>query len=251
MSQQLSELEQRVYHYMIDFLAANTYQPSIRDIARQFHIKSTKTVSDLLHALERKGYIERDESRSRGVRLLGFSGGGQTQPIPYYGRIHAGTPSVSPDDRKGFITVDRRFLPTNDVYFLKVKGDSMIGRGILDGDFVMVSPTLIAKDGDIIAARLADEATIKTLAHSNGRVVLEPANANERALEITPGEDFGVLGVVCGVYRPFWEQLEASPFTNGPTDGHTNGPSDGHTNGPTNGPAHVSTNGPMNGSLDD
>ena len=74
MSDQLTELEQRVYHYMIDFLASNTYQPSIRDIARQFHIKSTKTVSDLLHALERKGYIERDESRSRGVRLLGFSG---------------------------------------------------------------------------------------------------------------------------------------------------------------------------------
>jgi repressor LexA len=233
MPDQLTELEQRVYHYMIDFLADNTYQPSIRDIARQFHIKSTKTVSDLLHALERKGYIERDESRSRGVRLLGFSGGGQTQPIPFYGRIHAGAPSVLPEDRKGFITVDRRFLPTHDTYFLKVKGDSMIGRGILDGDFVMISPSLQSKEGDIIAARLGEDATIKTLAHRNGRIVLEPANENDAALEISPGDDYGVLGVVCGVYRPFWEQLEQPELTNGPTN---NGPTDdGRTNGPIGG----------------
>ena len=233
MSEQLTDLEQRVYHYMIDFLAANTYQPSIRDIARQFHIKSTKTVSDLLHALERKGYIERDESRSRGVRLLGFSGGGQTQPIPFYGRIHAGTPSVTPDDRKGFITVDRRFLPTNDVYFLKVKGDSMVGRGILDGDFVMVSPSLSPKDGDIIAARLGEDATIKTLAHSDGRIVLEPANENDSALVISPNEDFGVLGVVCGVYRPFWEQLEESPATDGRAHASAQTPEPALTNGPS------------------
>jgi repressor LexA len=110
MSEQLTELEQRVYHYMIDFLAANTYQPSIRDIARQFHIKSTKTVSDLLHALERKGYIERDESRSRGVRLLGFSGGGQTQPIPFYGRIHAGTPSIAEDSSPSIAASCRRTM---------------------------------------------------------------------------------------------------------------------------------------------
>jgi len=240
MPDQLTELEQRVYHYMIDFLASNTYQPSIRDIARQFHIKSTKTVSDLLHALERKGFIERDESRSRGVRLLGFSGGGQTQPIPFYGRIHAGTPSLMPEDRKGFITIDRRFLPTNDTFFLKVKGDSMVGRGILDGDFVMISPSLVSKDGDIIAARLGEDATIKTLAHREGRVVLEPANEKERTLEISPNDDFGILGVVCGVYRPFWEQLEQASLPNGSTNGPGNGPGNAptnpHTNGPTNGP---------------
>ena len=78
MSEPLTQLEQQVYHYMIDFLAENTYQPSVREIARQFRIKSTKTVSDLLHALENKGYIQRDESRSRGVRLLGFAASGAT-----------------------------------------------------------------------------------------------------------------------------------------------------------------------------
>jgi repressor LexA len=206
MSEPLTQLERRVYHYMIDFLAENTYQPSIREIARTFQIKSTKTVSDLLHALENKGFIERDESRSRGVRLLGFAASGTTQPIPYYGRIHAGEPSLLPEHRKGFITVDRRFIPGEDSFFLKVKGDSMVGRGILDGDYVMVSPSSLAKDGDIIGARLGDEATIKTLQHDGATVVLEPANAADRAIEVAPTDDFAVLGVVCGVFRPFWEQ---------------------------------------------
>jgi len=106
----------------------------------------------------------------------------------------------------------------------------MIDRALLDGDFVMISPSLPPKDGDIIAARLGDEATIKTLAHHDGRVVLQPANVNEHELAVSPNEDFAVVGVVCGVYRPFWEQLEQAPAL---------------TNGPTNGPSHA-INGPVN-----
>jgi repressor LexA len=206
MTEPLSQLERRVYHYMIDFLAENTYQPSIREIAKRFRIKSTKTVSDLLHSLESKGYIQRDESRSRGVRLLGFAAAGHTQPVPYYGKIHAGEPSLLPEHRQYFITIDRRFVPSEDVFFVKIKGDSMIGRGVLDGDFVMVSPSARAKDGDMVAARLGEEATVKTLTHRGGTIVLEPANATERVIEVSPKEDFAVLGVVCGVFRPFWEQ---------------------------------------------
>lgn len=209
MSEPLSPLERRVYHYMIDFLAENTYQPSIREIARKFRIKSTKTVSDLLHSLEHKGYIERDESRSRGVRLLGFAASGATQPVPYYGGIHAGEPALMPEYRKGFITVDRRFLPTDDVFFLKVKGESMEERGILDGDYVLVSPSAKPKDGDIVAARLGSEATLKTLRHDGGSTTLEPANDGERSIPVHDGTDYGVLGVVCGVFRPFWEQEPA------------------------------------------
>jgi repressor LexA len=206
MAEQLTQLERRVYHYMIDFLAENTYQPSIREIAKKFRIKSTKTVSDLLHALANKGYIERDESRSRGVRLLGFAAAGATQPVPYYGKLHAGEPALLPEHRVGYVTVDRRFLPGDDVFLLRVKGDSMTGKCISDGDYVMVSPSDRAKDGDIVAARLGDEATIKTLAHRGATVVLEPANAAERSIEVGPRDDFAVLGVVCGIFRPFFEQ---------------------------------------------
>jgi len=198
---------------MIDFLAENTYQPSIREIAKRFRIKSTKTVSDLLHALESKGYIQRDESRSRGVRLLGFAAAGHTQPVPYYGKIHAGEPSLLSEHRKYFITIDRRFVPNEDVFFVKIKGDSMIGRGVLDGDFVMVSPSARAKDGDMVAARLGEEATVKTLTHRGATIVLEPANPSDRPIEVDSRTDFAVLGVVCGVFRPFFEQEPAPTFT--------------------------------------
>jgi repressor LexA len=206
MAEQLTSLERRVYQYMIDFLAENTYQPSIREIAKQFRIKSTKTVSDLLHSLTSKGYIERDQSRSRGVRILGYAAAGQTQPVPFYGRISAGEPALVPSNREGYITVDRRFLPSDDTFFLRVTGTSMIGRGILDGDYVMVSPSARAKDGDVVAARIAGEATVKTLTHRGMTLVLEPANEEERSIEVGPKDDFAILGVVTGVFRPFYDQ---------------------------------------------
>lgn len=206
MSEPLTQLERRVYHFMIDFLAENTFQPSIREIAKKFRIKSTKTVSDLLHALANKGFIERDESRSRGVRLLGFASAGATQPVPYYGKVHAGEPALLPEHRQGYVTLDRRFLPSEAVFMLKVTGDSMTGRCISDGDFVIVSPSQRPKEGDIVAARIGNEATIKTLTHRGTTVVLEPAHPGERSIEIGPRDDFAVLGVVCGVFRPFFEQ---------------------------------------------
>jgi repressor LexA len=206
MTEPLTPLERRVYHYLIDFLAENTYQPSIREIAKKFRIKSTKTVSDLLASLSTKGFIERDHSRSRGVRIVGHASQASTQPVPFYGRIHAGEPALLPEHRAGFLTMDRRFLPTDDVFFLRVKGESMIGRGIFDGDYVLVSPSTRAKDGDIVAARLGEEATIKTMTHRGATIVLEPANEADRAIEVGPRADFAVLGVVCGVFRPFMER---------------------------------------------
>ena len=202
MAEQLTKLESSVYHYLLDFTAENTYQPSIRDIGKQFKIKSTKTVSDLLQSLARKGYIERDPARSRGVNLLGFGAAMRTQPVPFYGKIHAGEPALIPEHRQGFITLDRRFVPSEDVFFLKVKGDSMVGRCITEGDYVLVNPRQDPKDNDIVAARLGEEATVKTYKKRNGTIVLEAANPAERDITVQPGTDFGVLGVICGVFRP-------------------------------------------------
>ncbi|HZF73677.1 MAG TPA: transcriptional repressor LexA [Gemmatimonadaceae bacterium] len=205
MAEQLTKLESSVYHYLLDFTAENTYQPSIRDIGKQFKIKSTKTVSDLLQSLARKGFIERDPARSRGVNLLGFGAAMRTQPVPFYGKIHAGEPALIPEHRSGFITIDRRFVPSDDVFFLKVKGDSMVGRCINDGDYVMVNPRQEPHDNDIVAARLGEEATVKTYSKRNGSVVLEAANPAERDIPVQPSSDFGVLGVICGVFRPSYD----------------------------------------------
>lgn len=203
MAEQLTKLESSVYQYLLDFTAEHTYQPSIRDIGKQFKIKSTKTVSDLLQSLAKKGYIERDPSRSRGVRLMGFSGAVGATPVPYYGKIHAGEPALLPEHREGFITIDRRFLPSEQVFFLKVNGDSMIGRGINDGDYVMVDAAAPPHAHNIVAVRLGDEATIKTLTYQGTTVVLQAANPADRDIIVDPSSNYQILGVICGVFRPF------------------------------------------------
>ncbi|MEP6691722.1 MAG: transcriptional repressor LexA [Gemmatimonadaceae bacterium] len=205
MSQPLTPVESKVYHYLIDFLSENTYQPSVRDIGRQFGIKSTKTVSEVLQALANKGYIERDASRSRGVKLLGHELGGRTMPVPYYGKIHAGEPALLPEHRRGFITMDRRFIPGDDVFFMKIIGDSMIGRGLFEGDYVMVRPSRTAQHGEMVAARFGEDATVKTYELRAGQIVLTPANPAEREIPVTKDDDFALLGIVCGVFRPFQE----------------------------------------------
>lgn len=211
MTQTLTPTERRVYHFLLDFLSENTYQPSIREIGRRFRIKSTKTVSDLLQALAAKGYIERDPSRSRGVRLVGFKGHAGTQPVPYYGKIHAGEPALLPEHREGHITMDRRFVPSDGTFFFKIQGDSMIGRGINDGDFVMVDPAREAEEGAVIAARLGDEATVKTLVRRDYGTVLVPANPAEREIVVGPADDFAVLGVVSGIFRPLFDGHVPAP----------------------------------------
>lgn len=210
MPEPLTPTERKVYHYLIDFLSEHTYQPSVRDIGREFQIKSTKTVSELLQSLAKKGYIERDPSRSRGVRLLGFQTSRRTQPVPYFGRIAAGEPSLVPEHRLGYITIDRRFVPSENCFFLRVMGDSMVGRGLFDGDYVMIEPNVPLTDGDMIAARIGEEATIKTLERRDGKVRLVPANPDEPVRTYDPAtEDIALLGRVCFIFRAFHESADA------------------------------------------
>jgi repressor LexA len=183
MPEPLTPLEQRVYHYMIDFLADNTYQPSIREIAKKFRIKSTKTVSDLLHALSSKGYIERDQSRSRGVRILGLAAARLTQPVPVYD----GAP-FSEEQRNGYVTMDRRFLPTEDVVFARASVD-VPDHGVLRGDHVLIAPRTEAKTGELVAVRDDGGVTVRTAGPD------VPASSS--------------LGLVAGIFRPLAEQAPA------------------------------------------
>jgi repressor LexA len=125
------------------------------------------------------------------------------QPVPFYGKIAAGEPMLIPENRERHITLDRAFVPSDDCFFLRVTGDSMIGRGIFDRDYVLVNPSARASDGDIIAARVGTEATVKTLQHRGATIVLEPANPDERELIIGPNDDFAVIGTIAAVFRPF------------------------------------------------
>ena len=203
MTQPLTAMERRVYEYLLDFTAENTYQPSIREIGKRFRIKSTKTVSDILQALASKGFIERDASRSRGVRLLGFAGAARSMPVPLYNRLHAGEPALVADFREGFLTIDRRFVPSERAFFLRVSGDGMSDAGIFDGDYVMVNPEAKPVAGDVVATRVGDATTF-------GRYVVDAAaaanGADEIGMHVTVPGDVGVLGNVCGVFRPMFDR---------------------------------------------
>ena len=174
MPEALTKVERRILDYLIEYLRKNTYQPSIREIGKRFGIKSTKTVSEHLQALADKGYIERDASRSRGVRIMGMN-------------------------------LYRKLVHAPDAFFLRAEGDSMEGMGILDGDLVLVEPT--AQDeiqpGEIVAARLGGKATVKRYFSRDGSVVLEPANTSYAPILVHDYEDFSLLGRVTGLFRRF------------------------------------------------
>jgi repressor LexA len=209
MPEPLSKMERRILDYLIDYLKRNTYQPSIREIGKRFGIKSTKTVSEYLQALADKGYIEREASRSRGVRIVGLElQNADTVTIPYYGKIAAGQPALLRDHVDAEFTLDPKLAGSSGAFFLEVHGESMEGIGILDGDMVLVEPVPDAEvqNGEIVAARLGGEATVKRYFKRDSDVVLEPANTDYAPILVKEFEDFAVLGRVVGLFRRFTTQ---------------------------------------------
>ena len=148
------------------------------------------------------------------MRLLGFQTARRTQPVPYFGKIAAGEPALIPEHRNGFITMDRRFVPSEDCFYLRIMGDSMVGCGLLDGDFVMIQPNVQLRDGEIVAARIGAEATVKTLERHDARISLRPANPDEPIREYDPRtDDIALLGRVCAVLRPLHDEPDAETLT--------------------------------------
>ncbi|HUO52846.1 MAG TPA: S24 family peptidase [Gemmatimonadaceae bacterium] len=202
MPKKLTEVEQGVYQYLIDFLYEHTYQPSVREIGKHFGIKSTKTVSQLLHSIAAKGYIELDPSRSRGVRLLGFASARTLQPVPVYDTVAREAPELRPEHRGRFVTLDRCFVPAADVFFVRAADDAMAPRGILAGDLVLVRPGVPEADGALVAARAGDRAVVRALIARGGVNALVPAAGGVPEMPVRDSGDGVLLGEVCGVMRP-------------------------------------------------
>lgn len=204
----LSPLERRVYHYLLDFLAENTYQPSVREIGRRFRIRSTKSVAEILKSLAEKGFIEREGARSRGVRIVGWSSMGNVQPVPLYARVNLTEPHLTPENRERWIAMDRSFLPADDSFLLRQSSNAMSGRGIFDGDWILVSPSARARDGELIAVRHGSHVIVRIVSRLGAVLSLTASNGTESEIFLGPSDDFSVLGVVAGVFRPFHDSPE-------------------------------------------
>lgn len=197
------------------------YPPTIRELGDVLGIRSTNGVNDHLKALEKKGYLTREDAKSRTMRPLfwpdgspyepGMSPGGaqeldeEIHQVAVVGRIAAGVPITAVEDTEEFVAIGEGLLGRQggEVFALRVKGESMIEDGIFDGDYIFVKKQDDARDGQIVAAMVDGEATVKRLFRDGDRVRLQPANEAMEPIFIhgDEGREAAILGLVVGVFR--------------------------------------------------
>ena len=181
-----------IMDYVNQFIQENGYSPSVREIGAAVGLRSTASVSYHLQALQDKGLLQSPGAKGRKRALVTGIRPGQ---IPVVGMVTAGMPILAVENQEGTI-------PWNDpgCFALRVRGDSMVGAGILTGDMVVVRPQQNADDGQIVVARIEDEATVKRLRRRNGEIWLLPENENYDPIDGTYAE---IIGIVKAVVREY------------------------------------------------
>src|SRR5437868_5958392 len=186
----LTDRQREILDFITQSIRDRGYPPTLREIGLHFGIRSTNGVNDHLKALEKKGYLEREDLKSRALRPIGPLGfpdvglghidpqvlSGAMIEVPLLGRVAAGEPILAIEQAEDTVKVDRFFLGGHrEVFALRVKGDSMIEAGIFDGDFIFVKKQLTANKGDIVVAMINDEATVKCFHPEPDQIVFKPA----------------------------------------------------------------------------
>lgn len=200
----LTEKEKAVFEYIADAIQSDGYPPTVRDIQSALHIKSTSTVHSCIARLEEKGYVHREAGKSRSLRVdvrrETDPGKERSVKVPVVGRVAAGTPILALENCEGYIDFPVRSggETYGQLFALRVKGDSMIGAGILNGDIVVVSKTNVAENGDIVVALTEDEATVKRFFKEKGHFRLQPENPDYEPIIL---DDVYILGKVTAVVR--------------------------------------------------
>ena len=181
-----------IVNYVNQFVQENGYSPSVREIGEAVGLRSTASVSYHLQALQEKGILQSAGAKGRKRALATGARPGQ---IPIVGVVTAGVPILAVENQEGT-------MPWNDpgCFALRVRGDSMIGAGILSGDKVVVRPQSTAEDGQIVVALLGEEATVKRLCRKNGQIWLMPENEHYEPID---GREAKILGLVKAVVREY------------------------------------------------
>lgn len=211
----LSDMERRILDFMVQYLRANTYQPSIREIGERFGIKSTKTVSEHLQALAKKGFLERDPSRSRGVKILGVDLAPETVSVPCYSEL--------PDDGRGFqgstpevrLSVDRRLAGEQGSVFVRARAGDLAVVGVHEGDYILVEPAILDEvdDGSVVVARVGDGSWFHRLTRNGTGLRLESLRPGGETTVVEDPERLHLVGCVTGFYRRMDESTTALNLT--------------------------------------
>ncbi|MBU1148185.1 MAG: transcriptional repressor LexA [Candidatus Omnitrophica bacterium] len=209
-SKVLTRRQTQIFDFILSNIDKFGYPPSIPEVQKRFSFKSPNAVQSHFDALERKGYVSRRPHKSRGIEILVHAAqkennNNNVNTIPILGNISAGNPILAQENIEGELAVDKSLArnPAG-VFALKVKGDSMIEAGILEGDHVVVRQQQSAEEGDIIVVLIEDEATVKKFYKdkSSNRVILRPANENMEPIYVDLSDNnFMILGKVTGVIR--------------------------------------------------
>ena len=202
----LSPMRRQILDYIQQFVALRGYPPSVREICEGVGLKSPSTVHNHLNILRAGGYLAKDDRKTRTLKIVGSSSPDADRAeniadymaVPVLGRVTAGLPILAVEEE---VSEYIPFKKSAGEYFaLRVRGDSMIGAGIFEGDIIIVRRQPTARHGEIVVALLEDEATVKRLWRKNGDILLMPENDR---YEPIPGKDASILGVVCAVWRDY------------------------------------------------
>jgi repressor LexA len=195
----LTPRQRQVLDFVTGCLDRHGYPPTLREIATHLGIRGTLGAAKHLDALERKGLIRRSPGSSRGLALTGR--GAPAVSLPVVGTVRAGAPQPAMEEIEGYFAVDPG-LRRGGAFFLRVKGDSMIGAGILDGDLALVRPQPTAANGEIVVALIDGEATLKRFFLEPDHIRLQPENPFLPPIVVRPGNGEVILaGKVVGLYR--------------------------------------------------
>lgn len=204
--QPLTSRQREILTYLETFTQEMGYPPTVREICKATGLKSPRSVSQHLQALERKGYIERGRDKSRAIRFLHKTVGSDLPEgviaLPLKGTVAAGpqTTGNDTDTLHGEFFVDRQLGASEQSFMMRVEGDSMIDAHIVEGDYIVVNPDEESVSGDIVVAKVGDHVTVKRYEVQNGRVLLIPENPEMGIIETT-GNDVEILGKVVGLLR--------------------------------------------------
>ena len=199
----ITDKQSQILEYIKSEILNKGYPPSVRDICQAVNLKSTSSVHSHLETLEKNGYIRRDPTKPRTIEILDDNFNlvrREVVNVPMVGTVAAGQPILAIENIDNYFPIPSEYMPNEETFMLKVKGESMINAGILDGDNILVKRQSTAKNGDMVVALVDDSATVKTFYKENGHIRLQPENDDMDPI-IVP--DCEIIGKVFGVFRFF------------------------------------------------
>lgn len=200
-NRKITPKQQEILDYIKKEILEKGYPPAVRDICQAVHLKSTSSVHSHLETLEKNGFIRRDPTKPRAIEILDedfYMNRKEMVQIPVVGNVAAGTPILAVENIEDYFPMPVNMLPNKDLFILRVKGDSMINMGILNGDFVIVAHSDTAENGEVVVALVDDSATVKRFYKENGYYRLQPENDTMEPI-IVP--EVMIQGKVVGLLR--------------------------------------------------